>query len=290
MSSDLPIAPGRAHSDKPLMDVPSCRGSLLRIVQFLVFGTSIAFPSAASYAMTVVDVPYACPIDGTKFTNTEMASAFVNDRRLDLKRLGAIQEPPRLPVCPKDGFVVRDFTAGELDVLKTWVPSKEYQALWHSETPYFLLAKIYEKLGKDAYTVGETYLMASWEVEHEPDRYREYLLHSLDSLSRYLSERAAPDEHTPQASTSGPSIMTVTLLTGEVERRLGLFERAQKRFLSLRDSSDEKTEFIRNVIAFQLELIQSRDSGPHNLSEIKQPTDGGRSDPPKGDPTGDAPK
>ncbi len=221
--------------------------------------------------MTLVDVPYTCPIDGTKFTNKEMASATIFDRRLDLKRMGAIQEPPHIPVCPTDGFIVMNFTKDEIEGLKSWIQSEEYQSLWHSETPHFLLAKIYEKLGKDAYTIGEAYLKASWEAEKEPDRYHKYLRYSLEYFSRSLRDLSASDDKSSQDSQSGESKLSIELLTGEIERRLGLFDDAQKRFMSLRESAGVEKAFIKKVINFQLELIKNKDLDSHNLSEVDPP-------------------
>ena len=201
---------------------------------------------------------YTCPIDGTEFESRSAASGFQRTMRLDLKRVGAIAAPWPIPVCPTDHFVVLDFDAEELEQLRQFVPSEEYQA-FASANPaaYARLARLFEFLGRDRSAIGNAFLKASWEVEHNEALRDQYL-----ALSLKHNLAALP--------TDGPlsdDSVNLAVLCGELERRLGQFERARERFTRLLDSPELLNDLLTRIAQYQLELIAQRDNDPHEIPE-----------------------
>jgi hypothetical protein len=157
-------------------------------------------------------------------------------------------------VCPTDGFVFHqgEFTAVEVESLRDWVASADYQQL-DCHSSYFRLAKIYERLGREDRRIAYAYLRASWQVDARADLHRLYLGESLDHLLKHLERRRR------QGGASDPEqAASDRFLAGEIERQLGRFESARARFLRLREE-----EFPgKRALELELRLIEERNVDP----------------------------
>jgi uncharacterized protein (DUF2225 family) len=200
-----------------------------------------------------------CPICKTKFTTgVSSGGGFISTQRLDMKPIGPISAPNPRPVCPKDHFVFYKYnlTEKEAEHLRSFINSQEYQGLVKDYPHYYLIAKIYEFLGESEFKIAYTYLQASWEVEKSSrDQYEQCLKASLEHYQKFLSNN----------KEKGKAQETAELLSGEIERRLGSFDDAKKRFKRLKNLSEFNAGFYSGVIKLQLVLIQDRDSGPHEI-------------------------
>ncbi len=171
-----------------------------------------------------------------------------------------MEVPIPLPVCPNNHFVVykNQFTDAEKEHLKKFVLSPEYQNLAKDNSSYFLLAKIFEYLGETDWHIANSYLLATWQVENKPEKEKQYLDLTLQHLNKFLSTGNKEGDRTWE---------TAQMLAGEMERRLGRFDDAKKRFLDLSQLSGFKQGFNAAVVMYQLDLIAKKDSGVHDLPE-----------------------
>ena len=109
--------------------------------------------------------------------------------------------------------------------------------------------------------MGFSFLRASWQVEDKPALAERYLIRAYDRFSKVA--QTLPPEHKDR--------LNVLLLCGELERRLGKFEEAEKRFRQILEAAEFKNEPRREPISMlQLKLIEARDRAPHALGPIKE--------------------
>jgi uncharacterized protein (DUF2225 family) len=213
--------------------------------------------TGTAWASTFKTVEVICPLCNTKFQTGLQMSGTTFGQRLDLKPVGPIAAPWPLPVCPKDHFVVfkEDFSEQEKESLRGFVNSKAYQDQGKDTPYYFLLAKIYEFLGEDNFKIAYTYLKASWQADKNTDQEKRCLEASFDHLIYLLSTSTEKDTKWENAE----------LLSGEIERRLGRFDEAGKRFQSLSNQPEFKTKLYAKIIKLQIELIEKKDTLPHEV-------------------------
>jgi Uncharacterized protein conserved in bacteria (DUF2225) len=233
------------------------RVGFLLIVLLLFIGGSAA-------AATEKEVDVTCPIDGTSFKFTPDIRGAQTGIQLDLKPIGFLIAPSKVPVCPNNHFVVykKEFTAAEKENLKKFVLSKEYQDLVQDNPSYFLLARIYEHLGEPEWGIAYAYLEASWQVEDKPEKQKQYFEMTLQHLKTYLAAERKKGDRTWE---------TAQLLAGELERRLGRFEEAKARFLKLSKLPVFQNGLYSRIIEYQNELISGKDTGPHDLPNKPTP-------------------
>jgi len=220
---------------------------------------------SGTVAETVVKVKIKCAICEEQYEATLTASYTQLGQRLDLRPVGHLTSPPRIAVCPKCGFV--DFRDGEmypkdeLKELRDFVLSDDYKKLVKTDTPYFRLAKIDERLKKPQQEIAYRYLQASWQVEEEKekDRPKAYLLAALDAYSKVIADEAAP---AAQRQIAG-------CLKGELLRRLGRFDDARKHFEEFRKLEASKNEPYPRLIELELDLIGKKDAEPHKIPAAK---------------------
>ncbi|MBI2088741.1 MAG: DUF2225 domain-containing protein [Deltaproteobacteria bacterium] len=213
----------------------------------------------SALALTFMTKEFVCPLDGTKFRAEVIASQFIAGIRTDMRRTGAVAEPPPLPVCPTDGLILfkETFNDEEKAKLRRLVQSAEYKNA-KDGLSYFLLAKIFEHLGMPNNQTAHAYLSASWQVENAGDskRLNKYLQSSLRHLKKHIESSKDASEVSLEDQ----------LLAGELERRLGQFEEAKERFDSLSAKLDRVShnhrEFYRRLMGLQLQLIQKKDDKP----------------------------
>jgi hypothetical protein len=211
------------------------------------------------HAHTFGTVEVICPLDGTKFKTVVDFSGTSFGMRLDLKPIGPIAAPGRIPVCPTDHFVVykdaNEFTEAEKQHLIKYVNSKEYQELAVDNSTHFLLGKIFEYLEEEVLNIAHVYLKASWQVESTPEKYQKYANESLKKFKLFLSNSDKKDD----------TWQTSQLVAGELERRLKRFDDAKKRFSSLKKLPESKNGIIARIISYQLELIDKKDSAAYAI-------------------------
>lgn len=210
------------------------------------------------FGLTFKEVEETCPLCGTTFKTRRAMSGTTWGRRLDLRPIGPIASPWTIPVCPNCRFVLfKDkFDNEEVERLRLFVQSQGYQNLAQNHPSYFLLGKIYEFMGRDHLTLAHTYLQASWQVEADhQEKCAQYLEMSLKNFEKFLSTYDKKDNRWVNAE----------LLCGEIERRLGYFEKAKSRFDRLESLQEFKKDILRRIIFTQIYLIGIEDSRPHEF-------------------------
>jgi hypothetical protein len=226
----------------------------MKILVALLFAPMLA---GAAFGVNSIEQEFNCPMDGTSWKQRIETSASPRGLRLDLRQVGDVVDPPTLPQCPKCHFPLFSEHLGQtvFDRLRPFVMGADFQLLSRKNPSYFSLAQVQGFLHAPDRYIALSYLRASWQVEdHEAHR-------------RRLLEKA--HEHFVAAlGTVGPAdrqFDELTLLCGEVERRLEKWDEADKRFRELDASGRLKGTPQEAIPAFQLRLIGHRDSKPHAL-------------------------
>jgi len=216
----------------------------------------------SAVAHTSVEGKFTCPIDGRKFKQYVDASGTQFGLRLDYKPLGAIAAPWAIPQCPKCKFVLYEesFDTAIVQKIKPFILSERYRSAAAGNSSYFCLALVREFLGSDALDIGYAYLQASWQVESNPAKCREYLRLAHDKLAAGLKTLKPTDVR----------FADVALVCGELERRLGRFTEAEKRFNALRTMKAFKDAQRQKIIARQLYFISKEDAAPHALDKEQE--------------------
>jgi len=197
-----------------------------RHVLTLLWIAIFVMPTVAG-AMTFSEVEVTCPLGGEVFTATLARSGTKFGTFLDFRPYGPIASPTPLAKCPANGFVVykEKFTDDELRQLTPYVESEDYQSLQEKQTNYYLAAKLQSFLKETSkQQIARTLLQATWEVESR-EQYLSYANEALATFKLALKEDYAKKNEW----------LTDQLIAGELERRLGQFAEAKKRFLMLSD-------------------------------------------------------
>ena len=212
-----------------------------------------------AYALSFRDVDFVCPIDGEEFTQRMAAPETSSGRMLDLKPHGPAA-PWALPVCPATGFVMyrSRFTADEISKLRAYLDSYEYWSMRRSEATYYLVAKLQGVLGEPDEAIAAALLHATWQAQGR-EQYERYAREALMVYRRLLE--------TPQCDER--KRITYELLSGELERRLGMFVQARERFEKVRALEASGTGILPDVIALQLKLLSAKDPRPHQAPARK---------------------
>jgi hypothetical protein len=227
----------------------------------------LAGPASAAGALD-----FTCPVDGTRWKQAPEIPGRVLGLRLDLKKLGTVAQPLPLPQCPRCRLVLfqTDMAPELVRRLKAFVTTPDYRQIAARRSTYLCLAQIEENLAAPPRHIAHAYLRASWQLEDRPGLHRAVLTCALEKFNEALATMSADD----------PEIANTGLLCGELERRLGLFEQASRRFASYRDADGYQQERIQQIILRQMGLIAQRDSAPHAVQEseerlIARPAEGG---------------
>ena len=61
---------------------------------------------------------------------------------------------------------------------------------------------------------------------------------------------------------------TAQLVSGEIKRRLKNFDDAAKHFKDLKGMKEFQGNHLEEIVNFQLQLIEKKDSSPHSLAEM----------------------
>ncbi len=241
---------------------PAASASRRWAQRLLAAGLAAALAPAAM-AMRILPQDVVCPLDGQTFRAQLAISGTAFGAYFDGQPYGAIAAPSPLPVCPGSGFVVepgRDYRPDELERLRAYVATPEYRALVESDSAYYRLARQQARLGTPPEQYALILLQATWEAS--PAQYPRYAAEALDALAARAAAEPATAVHS-------------RMLVGELQRRLGRFEPARATFQALQAqpgfpgvSVEAKTaDYLRQVLAAQLRLIQARNSQPARLDE-----------------------
>ena len=202
-------------------------------------------------------VRFACPLDGVEFEAMQDFSGFAAGQRLDLKKLGAISQPPALAKCPRCGFPLytKHPDAAEVARLREIVTGARFRAEALPARPWFALAILREELRADPFQIGWTYLNASWEAEEEAG---DYPLAAERALTWF--DRAADALRKDRGRTKDR--LTARYLGVELCRRLGLFDEARQRLNRLSGASDAALPWLACALEAQASLIAAREAAP----------------------------
>lgn len=92
-------------------------------------------------------------------------------------------------------------------------------------------------------------------MANEPQNYTRYAREALETLEAYKNILG-------NTSQNEINWIRLELIAGELERRLGMFVDAQRRFEKLRQIETAKP-FYKRIIELQLQLMSSKDSQKH---------------------------
>jgi uncharacterized protein (DUF2225 family) len=208
---------------------------------------------------TEPETDITCPMCHTTFKAVIDLSSSRQGMRLDLKPVGSIPAPWAIPKCPKCGFIVykQEWEEEEQLQVQQFVNSDEYKTLLTDNSTYYILAKIYEHVGMDDLEIAHTYLKASWQVEHDKVKCAKYMTESLKHFEAFLASKNEENRS---------NVLMADLVSGEIERRLSMFDQAAARFTRLKLVPEYKeVENITTIINYQLVLIAAKDTAPHEI-------------------------
>lgn len=226
----------------------------MRVAASLLPGLLLALLAGTAAAQGAT-VTMTCPIDGKRFQYQSPPAAALQGRNLDMKPIAAVKLPWPLPQCPDNGFVVykKDFQEGEIAKLREIVGSARYRAMLGRDSVYYLAGTLRREVGDPLYDVAWSLTQATWEVADDPVRYRKY---AEEALAAYNALPAKLDRRQNTVRE---------MISGELERRLGLFDAAEKRFRRLRDAGEFTAPQLQQAIGLELRLIEKKDSGSYPM-------------------------
>ncbi len=215
------------------------------------------------HAVNSLEQEFLCPVCGTHWQQRVETSGRASGLRLDLRQTGDVVDPPSLPQCTKcrfplfsDGLVQQandPAKAAAFKQLRTFVRGADFQMLTAKNPSYFALAQVQQLLKAPHRVIALSYLRASWQVEDRDVICRRLLEKALE---HYVAARA-------EAGRDYRLRSDLALLCGEIERRLGKWDDAEKRFRALQSSGILDDTPQANIPALQLRLIAQHDSAPH---------------------------
>lgn len=233
---------------------------MFRRIVALTLILTLGLTLSLALARRPMRVKVTCPLCGHHFTAIVDVSGTMFGRRLDLKPIGPYPAPWMIPVCPQCHLVIysRRIPAADLARIKTLVKTPGYRALAKDSPSYYLLSRIFRHLNRDALLVAHTLLKASWQVEHQAKKWRQYTAEAVTWFDKGMAKRS-PRESRWQVAA---------LVAGDLERRLGRLAAAKARFERLKGLKDVpkfQTGVLAKIIDYQVELIAKGDSRPHPI-------------------------
>ncbi len=237
--------------------------SVCEVMKLLLMIALSLWAGLLARAVTTLEQSFTCPIDGETWKQRIETSTRPSGLRLDLRKLGDVVDPPTLPQCPKCRFIAFSDALPEpvMKKLKAFVQGGDYQMIAAKSPSWACLAHLQEFLGAEPVHIGFSFLRASWQVEEKPALCERYLSRAYDRFSK-VAQTLSPGHK---------DRLNVLLLCGELERRLGKFEAAAKRFRELLAADEFKDEPRREPISkLQMNFIEARDRAAHTLGPVKE--------------------
>lgn len=211
------------------------------------------------HASTIMEVDKVCPIDGEKFTATVAMSGTSWGRRFDLKQLGPIIQPWPIPICPKSGFAMyrEDFSESELEHLKLFVMSEQYQSMRMTHTPHYLASRIATELGASGWHKVSLLLNATWEAENKnQDLEAAYQVELEQTLIDYIKT----------LETNTDEWFTAYILLANCKRRQMDFDSAEETTnIILSEYKDDERSHIVEMTQRLLKLIREKNNKPRGI-------------------------
>jgi hypothetical protein len=192
-----------------------------------------------------------CPIDGTRFDYTGLASYGTYGCDLDGLPISLTVMPHKIPACPTCRFPVwiRDLSDADLATARELVASPEHEGMTR-EAPYAHFEYLLEGLGRSTPVHrANNWLKACWQTPVGTPRYHAY--------ARRLAEAtdAASDEIRRQGLEEWVAFQT---FVANVERQAGLWGAAEARLDQLESLTDDDDKFHRRIVRTRA-LIAARD-------------------------------
>src|SRR5262249_13405404 len=125
---------------------------------------------------------------------------------------------------------------------------------------YYRLARMFERLKRPHAEVAFAYLKASWQVEDDKKRSRQYLSSCLEAYEKFLKTKPKQSERT----------QTAQFLKGELLRQLGKFDDASKHFQEIQKLAEFKKAPFPKLIELELKLIGKKDDKPRVIPAGKK--------------------
>ena len=241
-------------------------------------------------AVNSLEQEFLCPICGTHWQQRVETSSRAKGLRLDLRQVGDIVDPPTLPQCVKCRFPLFSDRLTEqakdpkkapaFKQLRSFVLGADFQMLAAKNPPYFALALVQGLNARNPTphrVIALSYLRASWQVEDREAACRRLLEKAREHYIAALAESREGD----------PLRRDLALLCGEIERRLGKWDDAAKRFRDLDSSGILNGTPQEGIPTLELRLIAQHDSAPHLLdgADVAQIRDAKKSAPSDEKPT-----
>ena len=214
-------------------------------------------------AVNSLEREFLCPICGTHWEQRIESSGRARGLRLDLRQVGDVVEPPSLPQCTKCRFPLFSeqllaqandpAKAQAFRQLRAFVRGPDFQMLVSKNPSYFALAQVQQLLKAPHRVIALSYLRASWQVEDREAACRRLLEKAREHYVAALDEAGADERLSHD----------LALLCGEIERRLGKWDDAEKRFREMESSGILQGTPQADIPALQLRLVSLHDSAPH---------------------------
>lgn len=215
------------------------------IIKKLIFAAMTLFISANlfSFEMEFENVSVKCPIDGTKFQIKKIKNHAQFATMLDGQGYGILISPEPVAKCPNDGFILykNEFTEEELQALKQFTASQEYQLMSKHETDYWLAAKLQQKLSAAEEEILSSMQRSTWEA---------YNLLDYEKYRRYAGETIIFIDKMQKPSDEN------IFLKGELCRRTGNFKEASKTFTLLKKNAAGNQSMMKKTNQ-QMSLIEA---------------------------------
>jgi hypothetical protein len=169
------------------------------LASFRLWWILLVFPLSAN-SMTFREEKVTCPLDGTSFEQELVGSYTQFGVHLDLKPYGALIAPIPLPNCDSSRFPIyrEDFSKEEIERLKAYVKSSEYQAMIENEAQYYVVAKLRQHLNEPLEKIAYSFLQATWQA-------------GLERMNAMRPNRWQPIPSCWRSRTSSASVGLVTI-------------------------------------------------------------------------------
>jgi hypothetical protein len=213
-----------------------------------LFGLTLLLANPWANAHTTIEQEFVCPLGGESFKQTMAGSGFQVGVMLDFKPYGPVAAPWPLPVCPGNGFVIykRDFSPDDLEKLKSLIGTPQYPL---DSPPHYRAYLMMKHLDQPARQQFGMLLRATWRS------YGQDSLYAKEALGLVASMLQDPSLEVKER-------LNLTLLKGELQRRLGLFTDSKTTFDALFASDPQLDAVSRVIVSCQLELNRANNRNP----------------------------
>ncbi|MCG8699334.1 MAG: DUF2225 domain-containing protein, partial [Bacteroidales bacterium] len=220
------------------------------------------------------EIEVTCPLCDHSFTHKSITSGFCPPPRLDLKPADPATRHGH-PICLKCTFVIfeENLDADTLKSCRVYLKSKDYKRIKKRSASH-RLARIYETLGKDSFTIAKTYLEASWEEEENTKNCKQDREQCVIYLRHYVEKDDLAFAQDPNSQNPNPvrsrDWHTSQLLIGELLRLMQQFEQATEHFELLIQTKGFYFLKYDDLLLFELNLCVNRDSKTYSYDDIER--------------------